>query len=94
MCCTSWLTETNFLYFFSVSLLHLFVAAQKTGGQELVGGLDCVVHRNFFGSQVNTASFLFQLIVYSQEDDYMYKNCYKLFVPKACRLFYITNNAK
>ncbi|CAL5426543.1 unnamed protein product [Camellia sinensis] len=25
---------------------------QKTGGQELIGGLDCAVHRNFFGSQV------------------------------------------
>lgn len=25
---------------------------QKLGGQELVGGLDCTVHRNFFGSQV------------------------------------------
>jgi 5'-phosphate synthase pdxT subunit len=25
---------------------------QKEGGQELVGGLDCTVHRNFFGSQV------------------------------------------
>ena len=29
------------------------LAGQKTGGQELVGGLDCTVHRNFFGSQVN-----------------------------------------
>ncbi|KAB1226433.1 Pyridoxal biosynthesis protein PDX2 [Morella rubra] len=27
---------------------------QKTGGQELVGGLDCTVHRNFFGSQVQS----------------------------------------
>ncbi|XP_078427932.1 pyridoxine biosynthesis 2 [Wolffia australiana] len=27
---------------------------QKTGGQELVGGLDCTVHRNFFGSQVES----------------------------------------
>ncbi|MED6167971.1 hypothetical protein PIB30_007640 [Stylosanthes scabra] len=26
---------------------------QKTGGQKLVGGLDCTVHRNFFGSQEN-----------------------------------------
>ncbi|KAH1068757.1 hypothetical protein GYH30_006362 [Glycine max] len=25
---------------------------QKTGGQYLVGGLDCTVHRNFFGSQI------------------------------------------
>lgn len=30
----------------------LCVAGQKAGGQELVGGLDCTVHRNFFGSQV------------------------------------------
>lgn len=28
--------------------------AQKTGGQELIGGLDCMVHRNFFGSQIQS----------------------------------------
>ncbi|XP_072968252.1 probable pyridoxal 5'-phosphate synthase subunit PDX2 isoform X2 [Typha angustifolia] len=27
---------------------------QKSGGQELIGGLDCVVHRNFFGSQLQS----------------------------------------
>lgn len=27
-------------------------AGVKEGGQELLGGLDCTVHRNFFGSQV------------------------------------------
>ncbi|XP_020598761.1 probable pyridoxal 5'-phosphate synthase subunit PDX2 isoform X2 [Phalaenopsis equestris] len=27
---------------------------QKLGGQELIGGLDCTVHRNFFGSQVQS----------------------------------------
>lgn len=27
---------------------------QKSGGQELVGGLDCTVHRNFFGSQLQS----------------------------------------
>ncbi|KAK7382427.1 hypothetical protein VNO80_01278 [Phaseolus coccineus] len=27
---------------------------QKTGGQDLVGGLDCTVHRNFFGSQIQS----------------------------------------
>ncbi|KAJ1396161.1 Pyridoxal 5-phosphate synthase subunit PdxT/SNO [Sesbania bispinosa] len=27
---------------------------QKSGGQELVGGLDCTVHRNFFGSQIQS----------------------------------------
>lgn len=32
-------------------------SGQKAGGQELVGGLDCTVHRNFFGSQVDLASF-------------------------------------
>ena len=32
------------------------LAGQKTGGQELVGGLDCTVHRNFFGSQVNSGT--------------------------------------
>lgn len=30
---------------------------QKTGGQGLVGGLDCTVHRNFFGSQVTLVGF-------------------------------------
>ncbi|KAF5744695.1 pyridoxal 5'-phosphate synthase subunit PDX2 [Tripterygium wilfordii] len=25
---------------------------QKEGGQELIGGLDCTIHRNFFGSQI------------------------------------------
>ena len=27
---------------------------QKEGGQELLGGLNCTVHRNFFGSQINS----------------------------------------
>ncbi|KAL2609046.1 hypothetical protein R1flu_027619 [Riccia fluitans] len=27
---------------------------QKSGGQALLGGLDCTVHRNFFGSQLNS----------------------------------------
>ncbi|KAJ7980982.1 Pyridoxal biosynthesis protein PDX2 [Quillaja saponaria] len=27
---------------------------QKTGGQELIGGLDCTVNRNFFGSQIQS----------------------------------------
>lgn len=27
---------------------------QKMGGQALLGGLDCTVHRNFFGSQINS----------------------------------------
>ncbi|KAK9279739.1 hypothetical protein L1049_013421 [Liquidambar formosana] len=27
---------------------------QKAGGQELIGGLDCTVHRNFFGSQIQS----------------------------------------
>lgn len=29
-----------------------FISGQKIGGQELIGGLDCTVHRNLFGSQV------------------------------------------
>lgn len=28
------------------------VVGQKKGGQDLIGGLDCTVHRNFFGSQL------------------------------------------
>ncbi|GAA0185242.1 lyase [Lithospermum erythrorhizon] len=27
---------------------------QKLGGQDLIGGLDCMVHRNFFGSQLQS----------------------------------------
>ena len=27
---------------------------QKEGGQPLLGGLDCLVHRNFFGAQINS----------------------------------------
>ncbi|KZV34571.1 hypothetical protein F511_28175 [Dorcoceras hygrometricum] len=27
---------------------------QKSGGQELIGGLNCTVHRNFFGSQLQS----------------------------------------
>ncbi|KAH0460826.1 hypothetical protein IEQ34_008401 [Dendrobium chrysotoxum] len=34
---------------------------QKLGGQELIGGLDCTVHRNFFGSQIQ--SFETELVV-------------------------------
>ncbi|XP_077225364.1 pyridoxine biosynthesis 2 isoform X3 [Tasmannia lanceolata] len=30
------------------------LASQKSGGQDLVGGLDCTVHRNFFGSQLQS----------------------------------------
>jgi 5'-phosphate synthase pdxT subunit len=29
-------------------------AGQKEGGQSLLGGLDCLVHRNFFGAQINS----------------------------------------
>lgn len=29
-------------------------AGQKEGGQALLGGLDCLVHRNFFGAQINS----------------------------------------
>lgn len=32
--------------------MHL--AGQKEGGQALLGGLDCLVHRNFFGAQINS----------------------------------------
>ncbi|XP_023522767.1 probable pyridoxal 5'-phosphate synthase subunit PDX2 [Cucurbita pepo subsp. pepo] len=35
---------------------------QKTGGQELVGGLDCTVHRNFFGSQVTLVAFSYSVL--------------------------------
>ena len=30
------------------------VTGQKTGGQALLGGLDCLVHRNFFGGQIHS----------------------------------------
>ncbi|KAL6516647.1 Pyridoxal biosynthesis protein pdx2 [Orobanche gracilis] len=34
---------------------------KKAGGQELIGGLNCTVHRNFFGSQIQ--SFVAELSV-------------------------------
>ena len=34
-------------------------SGQKEGGQVLVGGLDCTVHRNYFGSQVITYALYF-----------------------------------
>ncbi|KAH1162636.1 hypothetical protein GYH30_001218 [Glycine max] len=37
------------------------ISGQKTGGQYLVGGLDCTVHINFFGSQIQ--SFEAELLV-------------------------------
>lgn len=42
----------------------LKISGQKEGGQELVGGLDCTVHRNFFGSQVRLLCLLprFQIL--------------------------------
>jgi len=39
------------------------ISGQKTGGQDLVGGLDCTVHRNFFGSQVMQAQFILRYII-------------------------------
>ena len=30
------------------------IAGMKEGGQALLGGLDCKVHRNFFGAQINS----------------------------------------
>ncbi|KAK3442288.1 probable pyridoxal 5'-phosphate synthase subunit PDX2 [Eucalyptus grandis] len=30
------------------------VTGQKAGGQDLIGGLHCTVHRNFFGSQIQS----------------------------------------
>ncbi|KAL6508820.1 Pyridoxal biosynthesis protein pdx2 [Orobanche hederae] len=38
-----------------------FLSGQKAGGQELIGGLNCTVHRNFFGSQIQ--SFVAELSV-------------------------------
>jgi len=29
-------------------------AGTKSGGQALLGGLDCTVHRNFFGAQIRS----------------------------------------
>ena len=31
-------------------------AGTKAGGQALLGGLDCTVHRNFFGAQIRSFS--------------------------------------
>ena len=39
-----------------IEKLNLFDThlGQKEGGQALLGGLDCLVHRNFFGAQINS----------------------------------------
>ncbi|KAG4949844.1 hypothetical protein JHK84_043271 [Glycine max] len=34
--------------------MNNIISGQKTGGQYLVGGLDCTVHRNFFGSHIQS----------------------------------------
>lgn len=36
-----------------IKVRGLSFTGQKSGGQGLIGGLDCTVHRNFFGSQVS-----------------------------------------
>lgn len=46
------------LFDFEYKKMADWVSGQKTGGQELVGGLDCTVHRNYFGSQVNCVRFV------------------------------------
>lgn len=33
---------------------HCMPAGTKAGGQALLGGLDCTVHRNFFGAQIRS----------------------------------------
>lgn len=43
----------NLLPYFEIDKVRCNLSGQKTGGQELIGGLDCTVHRNFFGSQVH-----------------------------------------
>ncbi|KAK8493492.1 hypothetical protein V6N12_024879 [Hibiscus sabdariffa] len=43
------------------NLFPALPVGQKEGGQELVGGLDCTVHRNYFGSQIQ--SFEAELVV-------------------------------
>ncbi|XP_048325130.2 probable pyridoxal 5'-phosphate synthase subunit PDX2 isoform X2 [Ziziphus jujuba] len=47
---SSWQTKLRVGF----SLFYFLLYRQKTGGQELVGGLDCTVHRNFFGSQIQS----------------------------------------
>ena len=34
--------------------VSMIMAGQKAGGQALLGGLDCLVSRNFFGAQINS----------------------------------------
>lgn len=36
--------------------MHEQYAGTKAGGQALLGGLDCTVHRNFFGAQIRSFS--------------------------------------
>lgn len=53
-------------------ILWLLFSGQKTGGQKLIGGLDCTVHRNFFGSQVNKWFFSNILIDQQERKEFIY----------------------
>lgn len=49
------------LFGFEYGVKDILFSGQKTGGQELIGGLDCTVHRNYFGSQVTGKFVPFEL---------------------------------
>ena len=56
-CRSAWPSTLKLYVFltYSQKFLHLPCAAgQKEGGQALLGGLDCLVQRNFFGAQVDS----------------------------------------
>lgn len=62
--CSLKIKSVNFMHltliFFPINA-HIF-SGQKRGGQDLVGGLDCTVNRNFFGSQVILSTIQSQVI--------------------------------
>lgn len=45
----------------------IYLSGQKSGGQELIGGLDCTVHRNFFGSQVILSTRIFKFVMFTRD---------------------------
>ncbi|KAM5554009.1 hypothetical protein ABKV19_025975 [Rosa sericea] len=64
---------------------------QKIGGQELVGGLDCMVHRTFFGSQELVAKSLPLSSLRHISSNSIGGEIPYVLLPKATHMSYIAN---
>lgn len=70
-------------------MIHFSVSGQKEGGQELVGGLDCTVHRNFFGSQASNFIIFLIKALYFHNFNVIFKNTKQ--IMKVC-CYFLHNN--